>query len=365
MTPSALAAHRLRAHQIVQPASSTPAETVSWLLAVQAQDPAAAKWAVGLRMQDGATERRIDQAIADGSILRTHVMRWTWQLVSPADIRWLLALVAPRLCTSYSRRHHELGLDAATFRRSRAAFGKALRHGAHLTRDQMSAVLARARLPSTGPCLSHLLAHAELDGLLCSGAPSGKTPTYALVDLRAPSARPAMPRSEALAELALRYFQSRGPATIADLAWWAGIALKDAREGVESAKPSLVSEVVGRETFWRSHAAPVASQSASLLPAFDEYLVAYRNRDAVLDPRHAKRVNAGGGLLSPCVVIDGQVIGTWRRALSRETVAIDLDLFAPVTSRVLRRIRQAAQRYGEFLGREVLLAAAKGRPRGR
>ncbi len=355
---------RLHAQQIAASTCPSPAEVVSQLLAVQAQDPAAARWAVGLRVAGGAmTEAGVAAALAEGAVLRTHVMRWTWQLVSPTDVRWLLALVAPRLYRSYTRRHAELGLDAATLKRSRAALEKALAPGEHLTRDELSSVLARARVPSTGPALSHLLAHAELEGVICSGAPRGKKATHALLALRAPAARPPLPREEALAELALRYFQSRGPATVADLAWWAGLTLTEARAGLAAARSRLVPEVVDGETWWRSDspaAAPAIGRSprVELLPAFDEYLVAYRDRRAMLAAEHAKRINAGGGLLAPTVVVDGRVAGTWRRTLERRAVQLELQLFEPLPARVGRALAVAAARYGAFLGLEARVTGA-------
>ncbi|WP_438022430.1 winged helix DNA-binding domain-containing protein [Sorangium sp. So ce233] len=353
-----LMARRLSAQQIARPERSTPADVVSWLVAVQAQDPAAARWAVGVRLPRGAaTEAGIDRALAEGSILRTHVLRWTWQLVSPADVRWLLALVAPRLIARYERRHLALGLDPATFRRSNAALEKALRDGRHLTRDELVAALESAGIPARGPRLSHLLGRAELDGLVCSGAPRDRQATHALLDLRAPGARPPLPRGEALAELAQRYFRSRGPATVADFAWWAGLTAAEARAGLAAVESTLVAEVVDGETTWRSDAppAPAASPAAHLLPGFDEYLVAYRNRDAVLAPEHARRINAGGGMLDPCIVIDGRVAGVWRRALARRRVAIEVTPFEPLSKKEQQAVADAAQRYGEFLGLEVEL----------
>ncbi|XYH93524.1 winged helix DNA-binding domain-containing protein [Sorangium sp. So ce1128] len=363
-----LMAHRLSAQQIARPELSTPGDVVSRLVAVQAQDHAAAKWAVGLRLPPGAaTGAAIERALADGSVLRTHVLRWTWQLVSPADVRWLLALVAPRLIARYARRHLELGLDPATFRRSNAALEKALRDGQHLTRDELAAALEGAGIPARGPRLSHLLGRAELDALLCSGAPRDKEVTYALLDLRAPDARPPLARGEALAELAQRYFRSRGPATVADFAWWAGLTTAEARAGLTAVESALVSEVVDGETTWRSDAppAPVASPTAHLLPAFDEYLVAYRDRAAVLDPGHARQVNAGGGMLDPCIVIDGRVAGVWRRTLARRRVAIEANPFEPISKKEQQAVAAAARRYGEFLDLEVELTLGGQHPGGR
>lgn len=351
-----LASRRLSVQQIARHGFATPAEVVAWLGAVQAQDYAAAKWAVGLRLPGGAvSDDSIERAAWEGAILRTHALRGTWQLVTPADIRWILALVAPRLVARFATRHRQLELDSATFRRSHAALEKTLRERSHLTRDELAATLRAAGISAIGPRLAHLLARAELDALICSGARRGKHSTYALLDYRAPNTRSLLERDELLAELAQRYFRSRGPATLGDFTWWSGLTASDARDGLESVKSTLGSDVVDGQTYWRADE-PLASaraRAAYLLPAFDEYLVAYRGRDAVLDPRHVKRLNAGGGMLGPCVVLDGHVIGTWRRVFARTAVALEIELFEKPTSGEHRAMLAAARRYGVFLGLEV------------
>jgi len=361
-----VASQRLRHQQLTARTLSSPASVVSTLVAVQAQDPVAARWAVGLRMAGGVvTESAVGRALAEGSILRTHVMRWTWQLVCPADVRWLLALVAPRLRQKYARRHRELGLDRAALEKSRAVLERALAGGEHLTRIELSERLARAKVPATGAALSHLLGHAELEGLICSGTPRGKIATYALLDLRVPTARRLPSREEALSELARRYFLSRGPASVADFAWWAGLTLTEAKAGHAGARPHLVSEVVEGKPLWRGGAsAPAAGEEGpadvQLLPAFDEYLVAYRDRGAVLDARLARRINAGGGMLDPCVVVDGRVAGTWRRTLGRGSVDVELRLFERPPAAIRRALLAAVARYGAFLELEARVVGGLG-----
>jgi hypothetical protein len=358
---------RLAAQQLVRPAFSDPAALIAWMGAVQAQDFAAARWALGLRLAGRPVrEDQIARAVSDGKLLRTHVLRWTWQLVAPADVRWMLSLVATRLIDRAARRHRELGLDAATFRRSTAAFAKALR-GRHLTRDELGAVLRGTGVAITGPRLSHLLGHAELEGVLCSGETRGKQATWALLDERVPAhGHGPVDRTAALGELARRYFTSRGPATVADFVWWSGLAPSEARTAVEAAGAALLAVHRAGVTRYRS-AAPLPGRKRSaagprvwLLPAFDEYLVAYRDRSAVLEPAHARRVNDGGGMLKPCVVRDGQVIGTWRRDLDRRaSVSVEVTLFPSATKVDREPIREAAERYAAFLGRTVNVTFAK------
>jgi hypothetical protein len=356
---SAVAAQRLAAQQIARRAFSKPAELVAWMGAVQAQEPLAAWWAVGLRLGGpaGGAAAAIAAALADGSVLRTHVLRWTWQLVTPADLHWMLPLVAPRLMTRAARRHRELALDAKTFRRAEAAFTQALADGAHRTRAELGAALRAAGVAPDGQRLGHLLGHAELQGLICSGAPRTKQATWALLAQRAPRRGATLTRDEALPELARRYFRSRGPASAADFAWWSGLAPADARAGLAAVAPELTSQTLAGVTYWRARQArrvpPAALADAYLLPAFDEYLVAYRDRTAVLNAGDARRINAGGGLLAPTVVVGGRVVGTWRRTLGRGVVTIALSLFGKPAPRDRPRIEAAAERYGAFLGLET------------
>jgi hypothetical protein len=349
---SGIADRRLAAQRITsRPAKTTPRALVSSLIAVQAQDYGAAKWAVALRLGDGAaTDADVEEWISDGRLLRTHAFRGTWQLVAPEDIHWILALAGPREVAEAGRRHRQLELDAATFRRSAAALERALRDAECLTRDEIRAVLERARVSTEGQRLAHLLARAELDGLICSGPRRGKQSTHAALAHRASEPKRRMSRDAALRELALRYFRTRGPATLADFAWWSGLNVADAREGLESAKSNLVSETIGRRTLWRADTrVPRVAPSTHLLPAFDEYLIAYRDRSDVLDPKLASRLTDGGGILPPVVVIDGNVVGTWRRDLGRKGVRIAVSLWEAVPRAGRDDIRAAAERYAAFV----------------
>jgi hypothetical protein len=349
-----IAARRLTAQRIARPTDATPAEMVAALGAVQAQDYAAAKWAIGLRLERATSDAAVERAIDDGALVRTHAFRGTWQLIARADVRWMLALVAPRLIASNATPYRTFGLDAATIRKSERALKKALAGGAQLTRAEVVRALAGAGVAATGTRLAYLLQRAELDALICNGARRGKQSTFALLDERVPAAAP-WPREVALAELGRRYFATRGPATVDDFNWWSGVGAADARAAVAAIARELVSETIdGRVHFHTAGApAPIVESSAHLLPAFDEYLIAYRDRGAVLDPKHRKRVTVGAGLLSPSVVIDGRVVGTWRRTLARSSVAIALDAFGKVTRAQRRAIAIAAARYASFLGLDV------------
>jgi len=326
---------------------------VSWLVAVQAQDYAGAKWALGLRVRR-AVDQMVEQAFTAGTILRTHLMRPTWHFVSPADIRWLLALTARRVHQSNAFQYRKLELDRAVLRRSAAALEQALQGGHWLTREQLRGVLEQAGVHTRGPLrLGYILMYAELEGIVCSGPRRGKQFTYALLEDRVPPAR-ALLREEALAELARRYFMSHGPATLHDLAKWSGLTIADARRGLEAVRGHLEQEAAGGQTFWSGgspHARKATSPSALLLPNYDEYTIGYRDHSAVFDLSHRYDLVYGHIL-----VIDGRVAGTWRRTLKKSEVVIQINTFAPLSKAESRAVAEAADRYGAFLGLPVVLS---------
>ena len=187
---------------------------------------------------------------------------------------------------------------------------------------------------------------------------SGKQQTFTLLDEWVPTAR-SLTRDEALAELASRYFASHGPATLQDFVWWSGLTTADARAGLAMAEYHLVGEPVDGQVYWSPSSAPAASSGsprAFLPPAFDEYLVGYKDRSAVLDPSRAKRINAGGGMLLPSVVVDGQVVGVWKRTIKKGAVQVRVTLFSGMTKAEIRAVEAAADRHGRFVGQPVELS---------
>ncbi len=364
MTNLDIAHRRLHNQLITQQMFEKPGDVVQWLGAVQAQDYAAAKWAIGLRLQ-GATSDDIEQAVADGAILRTHVMRPTWHFVAPADIRWLLALTAPRVHAASAYYYHTLGLDDAIFTRSNAALAKALQGGKQLTRLELVSVLKQVGIVTENLGFLYLIMHAELDGIVCSGARRGKQFTYALLEERVPQTR-TLDHDEALAEFAMRYFTSHGPATLQDFVWWSGLTMADARTGLAMVTSELMHEVVDDQTYWFAASAPLApstkelSQTAYLLPNFDEYTVGYKDRGAVIDASHTERFDSRGSVLNNVLVLDGQVVGTWRRTLKKDVVIITPNLFIPLTTAETCAFAAAANRYGAFLEKAMHITWKQG-----
>jgi hypothetical protein len=352
-----IAHRRLHNQHITRRTLETPQTLVEWLGAVQAQDFAAAKWALGLRLQ-GATDD-IEQAFTDGAILRTHAMRPTWHFVSPADIRWLLALTAPRVHAANANWYRKLELDDATVRRCNETLANALQGGKQLTRDELASALQQAGIVTEGEQrVTYIVMRAELDGIICSGARRGKQFTYALLAERAPQAR-TLDRDEALAELTLRYFTSHGPATVQDFVWWSGLTVADARAGLAMVTSHLLYETIGGQTYWFPPSTPPEqdlSQTAYLLPNYDEYTVGYTDRSAIFDALHTNKLDQREGLLTNAMVLDGQIVGIWKRTFQKNTVVIEAKPFVPLSTTENRAFTASANRYGEFLQRSVKAA---------
>ncbi|TXT41688.1 MAG: hypothetical protein FD135_15 [Comamonadaceae bacterium] len=340
---------RLHHQHIAQPRLTRPEQVVAWLGGLQGQDYPGAKWSIALRLPQ-ATEADVGQAFDTGKIVRTWPMRGTLHVVAASDLRWMLMLTSPRNLAGSASRRRALELDDTTLARCREVFSQALQGGKQLSREGMYAALAQANISTSGQRGYHILWSCALHGLICLAATNDKEQNFALVDeWIAPT--PAKSRDEALAELAARYFFSRSPATLQDFIWWSGLSAAEARSGLAAIQPRLVSETVGSRTYWLpadSHT-PKGAPSTFALPGFDEYLLGYKDRSAVLDATHAEQVCPGGnGVFAATLVIDGRVVGTWKRVVKKTGIAITTTPFTHLSPVDAQRFADAVQRYGAF-----------------
>jgi hypothetical protein len=350
-------------------ATLDPPGVVRHLCAIQAQDYAGALWSVGLRTGPPCTAADIELAIANRQIVRTWPMRGTLHFVAPEDVRWMLALLSPRVIARAGTRREQLGITAETVARAKSLFTDALAGGHSLTRGEMMGLLAADSISTAGQRGYHLLWTLAQDAVLCVGPVLGKQQTFVLLDEWIPRSDGdvALEPPAALARLAERYFAARGPATIADLAWWAGITKTEAHAGVQRAGTALQRVATPEAEFWMpadvAHAFVSAtriapSRTTHLLPGFDEYFLGYADRTLPLGEQVASygATVSANGMFSPTVIIDGRVAGTWKRTLRRNQVDISVRPFRTIGPAEKRRLIKTAEEYGRFVQREAVLA---------
>jgi DNA glycosylase AlkZ-like len=334
-----------------------PAAVVRHLGAVQAQEYAPAKWGLAQRTRgfdDAAVQRLVDT----GAILRTHALRPTWHFIAAVDIGWIQALTGPRVhaFNAYYNRQH--GLDDESARRTNQIIVSALRGGNHLTRPELTDVLAKAGHEATGNRLAYVVMRAELDGLIANGVMRGKQHTYALVSERAPH-RIELAPDEALAELTRRYFTSHGPATVKDFAWWSSLTVTQVRRGLALLGSTVESTEVGGVVYWYVPAeAPPRDPSPTVyaLQGYDEYGVAYTEGRAVINLAGRPVVDPSENRTVQPVVLDSQVVGRWQRRVEKGRVVVEPQLLVAPTATQRRAAEREFARYAEFLGAPVVIA---------
>jgi hypothetical protein len=352
-TADRLRSLRLHYQWLDRPAARRPEEIVAHFGAMQAQDFGMAKWALALRSAN-LTDADVGAAYDAGTILRTHVLRPTWHFVTPADIRWMLKLTAPRIRAQMAHNDREHGIDAALLRRSRSIITRALQGGSYLTRDELQAELARGRIKVAGTALAQVMAHAELDAVVCSGPRRGTQSTYALLEERVPVA-PVLDRDAALAELTRRYFQSHGPATVRDFSWWSGLTLTDARAGIASLGRDLACITSGgADYFHTADAGPAKVRGAWLLPNYDEFTVAYADRSLLIDPDFPQASDPRfRPIFTNVILVNGLIAGTWRRTLTKKEAKVELTPFDGAAAVARRASDDAIERFRRFAGRQA------------
>jgi hypothetical protein len=347
---------RLRAQRLAGERFDSPADAVAALGAVQSQEFDQAVWSLAQRCgHPSATEVR--EAFDAGDFLRTHVLRPTWHFVAPEDIRWMLRLTAPRLAAGDRSRLRQLHVTEPMTERAAELAQAALAGAGSLTRGELRAYFAEHGLELDAGQMGHVTFHLELRGLICSGPLKGATQTYALLAHRTDGGR-GLEGDEALAELVVRYLTTRAPATAADLAWWSGLTLTDVRRAIELSGPlEEVDDEDGR-TWYLDPDGPAAEpvRGALMLGSFEELTVAYKTLRTVSA--------AGPGTKLPLrpVLVDGRLVGTWKRTLDNTGVAVEVAVFAGSGATDDAALGMEAERYGHHLGREPTLSIVTGEP---
>jgi hypothetical protein len=275
----------------------------------------------------------------------------------PEDIYWMLELTAPQIKSAMKSRDKELELSEKIYSKSNSIIEKALLKNKNLSRDELIIELQKGKIATNEYRSGHLLLRAELDGVICSGETKNKKQTYALLSERIPKKK-KITRDEALAKLAQKYFQSHCPATLKDFIWWSGLKVKDARDALEMVKRNFISTTMNGETYWLSDSFSKNKKfkpSVYLLPAYDEFIISYKNRSASLQFEHQKNSVSSNGIFRPLILINGQVTGVWKRTFRNDKVIIETDFFQTHNKTVRDLIKKEAKKFGDFLNKKTEL----------
>jgi hypothetical protein len=342
---------RLHNQQLLSSDFKTVTDLVNWMGAMQAQDYAMAKWAIGLRMRDH-TDDLVEQAINNASIVRVHILRPTWHFVSTENLRWMMDLTSPHIRKSVIAQNRQIGLDDSTLKRTNSLIGKFLANGESRTRVEIVAHLAKKNINLNPLQATNVMINAELDLVCCNGQRKGKQFTYSICDKMLPAGK-SIPRDEALHRLAMIYFSSHGPATVKDFIWWSGLPIKDAKTAVQIVATELDAATINDEKYFFKKGSEFRTEKKNvtlLLPPYDEFTVGYGSRDMVTGAATEDKDFFGNGIFKPIIIRNGEAVGTWRREIIGQGVKMTFQ-FRQTPSAVTRRLaKKEATAFQNFVG---------------
>jgi hypothetical protein len=353
MTSNEISKARIFSQRIDSQEFKSPNKIVRWMGAIQAQDYSMAKWAIGVRLKN-PTESEVESCIDKGEIIRTHLLRPTWHFVSPEDIYWMLQLSASKIKSSAKSRHKQLELTGSIIKKAELILEKSLLKEKSLSREEISKEFHKSKIRTDENRLSHIMLSAELDGIVCSGSLKKNKLTYSLLSERVPH-KIELSREESITELTRRYFLSRFPATLNDFVWWSNLSVTEARAGMESVKTDFIIETIDSVKYWipESYTNKILKKpSVHLLPAFDEFLISYKDRRSSLTLINNIKTISDNGIFHPPIVENGQVTGLWKRTILKNKVIIETNYFTPQDNSIRNLIEKNIRKYGQFLGKD-------------
>ena len=334
---------------------TNPAEVVRWFGAIQSQDLPGSLYAIGLRMRH-ATEALVERSLAAGFIVRSWPMRRTIHCMAAEDARWMIRTLAPRGMARMKPYHRQMRITDDDLDRTGKVLESALA-GTQLTRPELYQRINDAGVSTATPGVPmrglHLLVHWAQAGLICLAAHRGKQPTFALLEEWTPRTRD-LSGDDALAKLAFIYMRAHAPATTKDFAWWTGLTVVEAKRALLLIGDILRPVRVDGVEYWLMREAPGSPSSRSpllLLPAFDEYTVAYADRSIAADPSLLPSINNG---LAANILVKGRIAGTWKRTLlSDGTLAVSAYPLRILNGNEQTELAQAAGCYAAFVGAKL------------
>ena len=311
MNPIAI---RLLNQQLAAPQFSDPAEVIGLLGAMQAQEYRLMRWAVEMRTKKPSA-KAFKKAFDSGEIVRLHLMRGTWQLVSAEDYWWMLDLCAPKAIAVTKGWMHSNKIDIPDeeYLKIREILAQTAADKGSVAKEDFVQALTEKDITMDDHRLSYHIRMGEFTGTLCSGDLQPKKATYALASAKVKKTE-TIDRDEALMRLTKKYFQSRQPATLEDFVWWSGLGINDCRKGIELLGDYLHLEKWKRREFYLTddcRTRGFRKGQCLLIPPYDEYLIGYKSRDIVLPAEYRHHAHNNSGIFQPIIAHDGVICGNW------------------------------------------------------
>ncbi|HEY6285096.1 MAG TPA: winged helix DNA-binding domain-containing protein [Ktedonobacteraceae bacterium] len=335
------------------------AQVVKEVCGIQAQDESAATLAVRAR-SIGLLDSAVEQArVHDRTIIRTWGPRGTLHLLASDDIGWLLPLFGPVFVAGDRRRRGELGLSEDICAQGMRIIRNALANQGPLTRAELFEQLSNQGIHLEGQARPHLLGRAALEGLICLGPDRGTEPTYVLLNdwIGQEHKGHSLSEDEANAELTRRYLSAYGPATPGDQAAWSGLPLSKIRAVWQRIEDELLGIETAGSPVWMLKTQAVrldelaeSTPIVRLLPRFDIYLLGYQKRDLTVQPQYAKRINAGGGIVHPTVLVDGRTVGVWKSKREKDHFVVMVEPFEQLAPEIYEGLETETEDLARFLG---------------
>lgn len=289
-----------------------PVDVVSHFGAMQSQDYAMAKWAVGMRTQN-PSDLAIEACVNSGDIIRTHILRPTWHFVNRKDVRWMMTLSAPYVKKATQYVDAQVGLTDEIFKKIWKKIEIELQLEDNLTKKDLMNRLAKRKIRIEGLMATQVLIRAELEMHVCSGVRHENKVTYSLFDARIPRSE-KISKKDSIVKLASLYFNSRGPATIKDFMWWSGLSLSESKFGVSALGKNLkCASLGGLDYLYVENAYDQKKKISALLPSYDEYMVSYAEGRNIALPANVDKSVLGNGIFKPMVLSDNTIVGTWKK----------------------------------------------------
>ena len=355
---------RLRAQGLVPGVRDwrTAPDVARGMLAMQAQDAAAVRFALSLRAAEHPDDAAVLSDLAERRIVRNRPARGTLQVAAPEDLHWLSALLTERSRAEAAKRRPDLGITEAMMADAERAIRAELIGGRSRTRPELVEACAAAGIALDGTQTGHVLRDLTELMAIVFADPRSKADAFALADEWIADRREP---EHALGEAVSRFVAGRGPVTRQDIGKWCYLAMGSVDAGLEAAGAAVERITLGGTTYLVAAgssditAAEVDEALATplLLPAFDEYVIGYGSRSPQLDEAFFSRIVPGrNGVFKPIVVVDGEIVGTWSRKATTKQVAVTIEPFTKITVANTRRLGRAARAYGTFLGLDATLS---------